>query len=134
MSEKDNRKTAIAFFENVLSPDRSAQAFTLMADDATWTIIGKPELTSAAGTKNKTENIEAMKGIGMAFPKGLRMTIKATTAEGDRVALEAESYGETSSGKIYNNLYHILVEFRDGKILAIREYCDTLHIKDALGL
>jgi hypothetical protein len=50
------------------------------------------------------------------------MTPKGITAEGDRVAVEAESYGETASGKIYNNLYHFLFEVRGGKIQAVREY------------
>ena|GEM_PF-3098474 len=73
---------------------------------------------------------ELVKGVGATMPKGLRITPKGLTAEGDRVAVEAESYGETASGKIYNNLYHFLFEVRDGKIQAVREYLDTLHTKD----
>ena len=37
-------------------------------------------------------------------------------AEGDRVAVEAESHGELKNGKTYNNTYHFLFVFRDGKI------------------
>ena len=60
------------------------------------------------------------------------MTPKGLTAEGDRVAVEAESYGEMATGKIYNNLYHFLLEVRDGKIHAVREYLDTMHAKEVL--
>jgi uncharacterized protein len=52
---------------------------------------------------------EVLQGIGALMPKGLRVTPTGLTAEGDRVAVEAESYGETASGKIYSNLYHFLV-------------------------
>jgi ketosteroid isomerase-like protein len=61
------------------------------------------------------------------MPKGLKVTPKAITAEGDRVALEAESYGELANGKVYNNQYHVLMEIRNGKIQAVREYMDTQH-------
>jgi ketosteroid isomerase-like protein len=37
-----------------------------------------------------------------------------------------------SAGKVYNNLYHFLVEIREGQIQAVREYLDTMHAKDVL--
>ena len=48
------------------------------------------------------------------------------------MAVEAESYGETASGKIYNNLYHFLFEIRDSKIQSVREYLDTMHAQEVL--
>ena len=54
------------------------------------------------------------------------------TAEGERVALEAESHGTHKSGKKYNNHYHFLFRIRDGKIAEIREYADTAHARDVL--
>ena len=85
-----------------------------------------------AGTKTKAQFTELVNGLGAAMPKGLRVTPKGLTAEGERVAVEAESYGETATGKIYNNLYHFLFEVRDGKIQAVREYLDTIHAKEVL--
>ena len=49
------------------------------------------------------------------------------TAEGDRVAVEAETYGEHVSGKTYNNFFHFLLVIRDGKIQEWKEYMDTKH-------
>ena len=54
-------------------------------------------------------------------------------AEGERVAVEAESHGELNNGAIYNNHYHFLFIVRDGKITAIKEYNDTKHASDVLG-
>lgn len=66
------------------------------------------------------------------MPKGMRVTPTGLTAEGDRVAVEAESSGETATGRTYNNQYHFLFEVRDGKIQAAREYLDTLYAKEVL--
>jgi ketosteroid isomerase-like protein len=49
------------------------------------------------------------------------------TAEDNRVAMEAVSYGERSNGRIYKNFYHFQHEIRDGKLVAVREYLDTDH-------
>ena len=131
MSAETNKNVVLSFFENV-SAGKVDAALALMADTATWWVAGKPDKFVLAGTKTKTQFAELLQGIGTAMPKGLRVTPKGLTAEGDRVAAEAESYGETATGKIYNNLYHFLFEVRDSKIQAVREYLDTMHAKEVL--
>jgi uncharacterized protein len=131
MSAEDNKKIVVSFFEN-FSTGKMEQALGMMADNATWSVMGKPDKFALAGTKTKAQFSELVKGIGAAMPKGLRVTPKGITAEGDRVAVEAESYGETANGKVYNNMYHFLVEVRGGKIQAVREYLDTIHAQDVL--
>ena len=49
------------------------------------------------------------------------------------VAVEAESYGETTDGNVYNNEYHWLFEVRDGKIQGAREYMCTAHAVEVFG-
>ena len=131
MSAEDNKKVVLSFFEN-FSAGKAEAALGQMADNATWTVMGKPETFALAGTKTKAQFTELLQGIGAAMPKGLRLTAKAMTAEGDRVAVEAESYGEHANGKVYNNAYHFLIEVRNGKIQAVREYLDTIHAKEVL--
>jgi ketosteroid isomerase-like protein len=58
---------------------------------------------------------------------GLSMTVLCAIAEGDRVALEVVSSGDLKNGRLYRQEYHFLMEFRDGKISAVREYLDTQH-------
>lgn len=60
----------------------------------------------------------------------IRLTPHAFTAEGDRVAVETESYAEVKNGRVYNNHYHFLVIVRDGKIAQVKEYLDTSHTYD----
>ena len=66
------------------------------------------------------------------MPGGIRLTPKAFTTEGDRVAVETESYAKHVNGKTYQNQYHFLFEVRGGKIRAVREYLDTMHANDVL--
>jgi ketosteroid isomerase-like protein len=131
MSAEDNKKIVLSFFEN-LSAGKVDAMLAAMSDSATWTVMGKPENFALAGTKTKAQFGELFRGIGAALPKGLRVTPKALTAEGNRVAVEAESYGEHANGKVYNNQYHFLIEVQNGKIQAVREYLDTIHAKDVL--
>jgi ketosteroid isomerase-like protein len=63
-------------------------------------------------------------------PKGIQVTPKTMTAEGDRVAVEAESYAETITGKIYRNQYHFLITVRNGKVQSVKEYLDTMHTNE----
>jgi len=131
ISAEANTQVVLGFFEN-FSAGKVDAALVLMADTATWWVAGKPDKCVLASTKTKAQFVELVQGLGAAMPKGLRVTPQGITAEGDRVAVEAESYGETANGKMYNNLYHFLFEVRGGKIQAVREYLDTLHAKEVL--
>jgi uncharacterized protein len=131
MSTAANKEIALSFFDNV-SGGKVEAALALLADSATWWVAGKPDKFVQAGIKTKAQLAELLNGLAAAMPKGLHVTPTGLTAEGDRVAVEAESYGETASGRIYNNQYHFLFEVRGGKIQAVREYLDTMHAKEVL--
>ncbi len=88
--------------------------------------------TLISGVFSKQHIAETAGGIFDVFPDGLRFDIQAMTAEGDRVAVEATSEGEHVSGQTYSNEYHFLFEFRDGKLLKLKEYMDTEMVTDVL--
>ena len=104
-------------------------AFALLADDSTWWVAGDFPIS---GTYSKNQFEALINGVLDEVPKGISVTPKVMTAEDDRVAMEAESYGERKNGKIYNNRYHILHVIRDGKIITVREYMDTKHANEIL--
>jgi hypothetical protein len=131
VSEADNTKVALAFFEN-LSAGRIDAALDLIADDLVWWLAGKPEQFALAGTKNKKQFAEMLATIEKGMPNGIRLTITGVTAEGDRVAVEMNADGESAAGKGYHNQYHDLLIVRDGKIHAGREYLDTAHAQDVI--
>src|SRR5262245_837776 len=99
-----------------------------MADDATWWIAGKPDQLPAAGVYNKDQISRLLHNMVGQLPNGLKMTVKNLVAESDKVAMEAESYGELQNGRVYNQQYHFLLTVREGRITAIKEYLDTQHV------
>ncbi|WP_298928940.1 nuclear transport factor 2 family protein [uncultured Ramlibacter sp.] len=107
-----------------------AGALDLMADDASFWIAGKPGASPSAGEHSKDEMAAMFRRMGKRLRDGLRMQVKAVTAEGDRVALEVQSHGELLNGRVYDQEYHALMLIRGGKIAAVREYMDTQHVHD----
>ena len=85
-----------------------------------------------SGTTDKAGALAGMPMVLDLFPKGLRFEIKAMTAEGDRVAIEASSRGTTFRGDEYRQEYHFLMRARAGKITEWKEYMDTEHARKVL--
>ena len=126
----ESNKQTVRQFWQAFSESRFEDALDLLDENATWWIAGT---TDISGTYSKQQFAELVAGIAEGAPNGIRVTPKDITAEEDRVAMEAESYGEMSSGKVYNNYYHLQHVVRGGKLLAVREYLDTQHVQDVFG-
>ncbi len=125
----DNKEVVLQFWD-AFSNSRFDEALGLLAEDATWWIAGT---TDISGEYSKQQFGELMLGIAENAPNGIKVTPEALTAEGDRVSMEAESYGEISNGKVYNNFYHFMHTLRDGKLVSVKEYLDTQHVQDVFG-
>lgn len=129
MSTEANKQLVKKYFE-AFSAGKVDDFLSMMSDDATWWVAGDFPLS---GTKTKAEFGELLKTqLPTLAPQGIQIAPKSFTAEGDRVAVEAESQAHIANGKTYNNRYHFAVEVRDGKICAVREYLDTMHANDVL--
>jgi uncharacterized protein len=126
--EQQNKKLAEAFFAAMNRGDAKA-IVDAYADDGQLVTTGN---TLISGTYSKAQISAAAGSIFEVFPKGIRFTIKAMTAEGERVAVEAESEGMHVSGKLYSNQYHFLCRFRDDKLVEFKEYMDTERVTDIL--
>lgn len=131
MSLDANKKLVADFFAHFKRKDVQG-ALDMMAPDATWWIGGKPELFPICGLKTKAQIGEILQSLVPTTRDGLAITPKGMVAEGDKVAVEAESLGVLGNGRTYNNEYHFLVTVRDGKIAAVKEYLDTMHTADVL--
>jgi ketosteroid isomerase-like protein len=127
MSTEQNKQLAREFFDH-FSANKIVDVLDLMTDDATWWIAGKKEQLPAAGLYSKERIARLFYTMASQLPNGLKMTVKSLIADGNKVALEVESYGELKNGRIYNQEYHILMTLRDGKIGEVREYLDTQHV------
>jgi ketosteroid isomerase-like protein len=127
MSIEQNKKLVVELFARFSAND-IAGALDTLTDDATWWIAGKPEQLPAAGAHSKEQIARLFHNMADRLKDGLKMKVKGAIAEGDKVAVEVESYGELRNGRTYNQQYHLLMTIRDGKISAVREYLDTQHV------
>ena len=128
MSTEKSKQIVLGFFET-LNAGNAAAALDALGDSATWWIQGNFPLS---GTRTKAQFVELLGQLGAAIDGALSLRVKGVTAEGDRVAVEAESFAKMKNGKTYQNRYHFLCEVRDGKIQAVREYLDTMHANEVL--
>lgn len=128
MTTETNRQIATEFFRRYDAHDIEG-VLDLLADDATYWLAGKPGSNRTAGLRTKAEMAGIFRLMDEHFKAPLRMTVKGTVAEGERVAVEAESYGELRNGRVYAQEYHVLMTIRDGRIAAVREYMDTAHVQ-----
>ena len=96
-----------------------AAAGALVADDMTWWNAGFGDMT-------KADYMALAVGSEALIEGGrYRFTIRALTAEEDRVSAVVDGHATRTTGVAYNNNYHFLFTIRDGAIVAIREYHDT---------
>ena len=116
-----NKEVARKFFVAMSNGDIAA-IINSYDDDVKIYTMGN---TLISGVVNKTQAKEFAGQVLGAFPKGIRFEVHNLTAEGDRVAIEAESFAVHVSGKPYNNKYHFFMRLKDGLITEFKEYMDT---------
>lgn len=132
MSLEHDNQQLVAHFWDAFSRSDFDTALALLDDrEFTWWILGSPKTFCLAGARDKAGFKALLAGVSANAPGGIRMTPSAWTAQGERVAMEAESYAVVS-GKVYNNLYHFLHIVRGGRIRMVKEYLDTQHAAEIL--
>lgn len=128
-SDLEANKQIAAEFIAALSSGDAQRILDLYTNDATiWTSGSLP----FSGTHPREAVVALCEGLLGAFPEGLTFEVGAMTAEGDRVAIEAEGHGRHASGRTYDQKYHFLVVIRGGKVAHMKEYFDTEHAREVL--
>lgn len=125
---EQNRQRAVQFIERLSAGDTEGFLAFYHPEATLWTSGN----TLISGRYNLDQISTSAVAVLDAFPDGLAFSVTATTAEGDRVAMEAQSRGEHSSGRHYHNHYHFLFRFKDGLIIELKEYMDTELVTDIL--
>jgi ketosteroid isomerase-like protein len=120
MSEQ-NKQVALKFIEAMGTNDPVA-AGECFADDGFALAKGTTRFAGKRSRQMIVDGIEAFKAL---LPDGLRFEIKSVTAEGDRVAVEAEGNGVAHDGTPYRNQYCFVVTLKGGKIVQANEYFCT---------
>ena len=129
-TDLSTNKQIVKDFWKAFSNSDVETAMSLMHEDGTWWIQGD---TDISGIYTKTQYTALVNGVGDNTENGIQVTFKEMTAEDNRVAVEAESYGVLKNGKIYQNTLHLQHVIVDGKLMAVREYLDTRHVQETFG-
>jgi len=125
-STLETNKSIVRDFLTVFSSGDVPGIIDRLHDEGTWWVSGRMEGLSGTYTKDQMRTL--LDGITGVYKGGaLRITPSHMIAEGQLVAVEAESYAELQNGRVYNNFYHFLFEIADGKIKRVKEYMDTQH-------
>jgi uncharacterized protein len=118
MSTLRARNVALTFIGN-LERGEIAAAMMLVADDVAVWAPGHPDMTKSQLREFLEHSLERfVTGSVNLKPIG-------TTAEGERVAVEAESSVMLKAGGQYRNRYHFLFIVRDAKIRALNVYAGS---------
>jgi ketosteroid isomerase-like protein len=138
---EDNKVLARAFCERYTRGDWDGMT-DLLAEDFRWKaptsqrrqspqLVNAPTLNESPGW-TKAETVGIFRQTQQNCVDGrFDLTPVSFTAEEDRVAFEAVGYAVNRvNGRTYDNRYHHLLICRDGKIVELREYQDTLLLYD----
>lgn len=130
-TQTEEHKAVVLQFLEAFSESRFHDALEHMDEQGTWWVAGT---TGISGTYTKSAFFELASGVAGGTKAGIRLSPTGITAEGNRVAVEAVSDGETTDGKRYLNQYHFLFEFNGNKFIAVREYMDPMHVADVFNV
>jgi uncharacterized protein len=101
----------------------------LLHEEATWTVMasGIPGAGEKKGRKAIIDDF--LSPIrGMFVPGDPKIHIDRIIAQGPFVAAEARGLGRFKNGKEYSNRYAFVLEIKDNKVFALREYMDSYYV------
>jgi ketosteroid isomerase-like protein len=130
MSAENTRKVIQRFMDNVESL-KLLEAFGMLAEDGTWTIIGKcPASRTFNGRKELFELLLPMLG-GFKQPPQIRFS--PPIVEGDRAVMLGSGRGIGPTGIVYDQPHYAWVtRVRGDEIVEIIEFLDTGALETAV--
>ena len=132
MTDSNDTKGVVERFFATFSTGDVDRIMDGLSDDASWWVSGN--IAGMSGTNSKQQLGDLLRAVGPMYTQGaLRITPSSMIAEGNLVAVEAESFAELTSGKTYNNQYHFLIEVAGDKVRRVKEYSDTHHMLETFS-
>jgi uncharacterized protein len=132
MDTEATRKLILRFVEARAANDESA-LYELLAEDAEW----RPPAGAALGPfRGRREVAQALAGgaAGRLFDLStMKRDVRKVVVDGDTAAVQQKLSATTRSGAEYTNEYAWFYTCRDGAIVLLEEYADTLRAARILG-
>jgi ketosteroid isomerase-like protein len=107
----------------------SGNVFDLLAPDATWTIIGNSPVSRTYKSRQEFLNV-VIKPFDARLSKRLVPTVRAIYADGDMVIALFDGEATARDGKPYKNTYTWYMQMRQGKIVGVIAFFDTIEFTD----
>jgi uncharacterized protein len=131
MSAAENKKLMESIFARIAVGDRTALVDAL-ADDVTMRVTG--QYSWSRTFKGKAVLLRELYGyLNTLVAEGRRAIPLRFIADGDHVVVEARGDMKTKAGVRYDNEYCLVYRLKDGRIVEIREYCDSVLTEAILG-
>ena len=130
LSIEENKAIVSQFIESVFGGKNRDSAIDLLDADCSWWMIGSlPTSGLYEGKQAIIDSVMSADG-GVIDPSSFFANVSTLIGEGDHVAAEWVGGFTTVTGMDYENRYNVMFELKAGKICAIREYNDTLYMKE----
>ncbi len=132
MSAETNKQLMQAIFAEVATGSGVLFAATL-ADDVVMRVTGQYSW-SRTFTGKEAVMRDLYGYVRSLVERGSRTIPLNIFADGDHVVVEARGAMTTKAGEKYENEYCLIYRFAGGKIVEMREYCDSVLCEQRLGL
>ena len=105
--------------------DGTGNPYDLLADDATWTIVGR---SRASKTYDSRESFmrEVIRPFNARMSVGLRPEVRELYADGDTVIVFFDARGTARDGKPYVNTYAWFLTMRDDGVVKAFAFFDSV--------
>jgi ketosteroid isomerase-like protein len=106
---------------------------SLLTADATWWVSGSLPFSGMHTGRDHILNV-FLPPVLAYFTPGTSIISEVTNviADDSQVAFELHATGDAINGNKYQNHYVFVMTVTDGLITTVREYPDTLYVKDVL--
>jgi hypothetical protein len=126
MTSPDSKTVLTRYVEAVQAGD-AGTIRDVFAADATWQLDG--ELPISGTWRGRDAILNDFLGTAMSYyqPGSVSLEITRIVAEGEHAVMEWTSRARTTRGEPYENHCIGVFTVRDGRIVRVREYMDTLY-------
>lgn len=132
MAERDtesrNKQAVHAAFD-AWQHGTAGNVFDLLAPNATWTIVGNSPISRTYISRQEFLDV-VIKPFNARLSRRLEPTVRGIYADGDMVIALFDAEGTARDGKPYKNTYTWYLQMRDGQIVNVVAFFDTIVLTD----
>ena len=103
--------------------------YDLLADDATWTIVGASAASRTYPSKAAFIG-ETIAPFNARMSVGLKPTVRNIYADGDAVIVLFDAAGTAKDGQPYPNTHAWFLDLRDGKVIKASAFFDSVEFNE----